>query len=227
MMEDLSHAIAELREDVRELKRQRGPPLPPSPPPGPPPPPPDALELLANAAAMVEDLKEENRQLRLAAFWDKFNAASLLRAIMIDQGHPQCKCDICSLTGRLNGGRLEQAPKECTYRAWIRKKVSDAGMTLSEKQCTDKTLHTPSSGFIYVSEEDAHFAASHETRLGITFAAKLWKAQSVEDPELEKLVGMFAMRCGVDPLDQPNVLVEMLGDFKYNHPMFALHIRSY
>ena len=35
------------------------------------------------------------------------------------------------------------------------------------------------------------------------------------------------MRCGVDPLDQPNVLMEMLRDFKYNHPMFALHSRSY
>jgi hypothetical protein len=190
-MEELSTAIVKLQEEVRGLKRQREPSCS-CPPPLPQQrnQPPDALALLSSALSMVDDLKEENRQLKLDAFWADFNLAQFERALTYVRDRPRCSCYDCICLGRTSGDFSNRFVK-CSYIPWIRKKILDSGMLFSDLQSTDKTLHVPSSGYVYVSNEDVHFTASYNTKLGVAYGVRLWKAQFVNDPELEKLVKLF------------------------------------
>ena len=214
--EDISSIVAELQADVRELKRRRAPPSPS----------PDAMSLLKAAASMVANLREENRQLKLRAFWADFNMSEFCEAVMAQSKRPACPCLNCLQNSRRLLARTaytQQAPPppcsgwECTYLPWIINLVREGGMTVSEAPCSDKLIHPHSCGLAFVSAQDVHFAFSPNLKLGLTMGAKLWKAQSTDDPELEKLAKLFVRVQGVsvEPFDYTELLVDMIGGVKY------------
>lgn len=216
--EDISSIVAELQADVRELKRRRAPPSPS----------PDAMSLLKAAASMVANLREENRQLKLRAFWADFNLSELCEVVMAQRKRPACLCHNCGMTARRAPARppppskpAAQAPPcgnwECSYFPWIINLVREGGMTVSEAPCSDKLIHPHSCGLAFVSAQDVHFAFSPNLKLGLTMGAKLWKAQSTDDPELEKLAKLFVRVQGVsvEPFDYTELLVDMIGGVKY------------
>ena len=157
-----------------------------------------ALDLLKSAMDLVGNLREENRQLKLEAFWAEFNLRKLDEALRRRKDRPRCLCTDCKRLNRLEGGYREQdvtTEGECKYIVWVRKLVMDNGMLFSEFRCSDKTIHPPSAGYVYVSNDDTHFAVSSNTRLGVTYGARLWRAREDGDPELEKLVEMLKGGC--------------------------------
>ena len=98
----------------------------------------------------------------------------------------------------------------CLFKIYFEKLIADCGMTFTHRcfnsynsncflttssSSSDNNIHHhPSmSGGCCVSDVDTHFVdtSEHGDWENFLFGAKVWKARSVEDPELRKLVLLF------------------------------------
>ena len=144
------------------------------------------------------EMKEENEVLKLKVFWQKHKIKKLIFAM--DAGNsvcgPACKCESCfdsELTGELDFKDIEQ--RTCGFKPWFDAKVIACGLTIGghtgELNAAGHVSCT--SGPVY--DYDYHILSwDYENRLtwtGTTYGAKLWKAKSVSDPEIKKLVALF------------------------------------
>jgi hypothetical protein len=217
MSRDVSGAVMELQRDVGDMKRRLAFVSRPRP---------DTDALLERAMSTIADLKEENRQFRLKEFWRDFNISELREVVMAQNKRPICFCDDCANNCRIKSWlkkpKGDVACDKCVYHRWMFSTISECGMLVSDGHCVEKLLHTPSCGFQYVSSEDVHFVYSPDTKLGFTYGARLWKAQSTDDPELEKLAKFFSRIQGatMEPFDHAELLAEVLGGFKYDKERF-------
>jgi hypothetical protein len=145
-----------------------------------------------------EQLKEENEALKLTLFW-KDHCRSKLQELMVacNLNGPQCTCLSCAVSGRMDEEQRSMPwGTRCTFKDWFEQELDKHGLTaVTGVHSTDqKPLPSPMAcdegNTVY--DVDAHF--HHLTRddwFMWQYGAKLWKAQRVTDPELQKLSALF------------------------------------
>jgi hypothetical protein len=155
---------------------------------------------------LVVRLLEENRNLKLELFWKKYDYAELCEVMKsANQKYkgPDCKCLTCDFIGRMtmmDNNNNETTPAQghnCLFKIYFEGLIADCGMT----HCIDNinnddlltTMMMSGDGGVVTSDIDTHFVdtSEHCDWENFVFGAKIWKARSVEDPELRKLVLLF------------------------------------
>jgi hypothetical protein len=145
----------------------------------------------------VIELKNENERLKLQLFWKTYNPTHLKQLMAAGNQctlGPKCGCMACCVTGRNPGNEEEVAnniPWACTFKPWFEQKITECGMTIGHGTdgVTDGSLvddHNP------LYDVDCHFNSLARQDWGCwSYGSKLWKAKSVDDPELKKLTTLF------------------------------------
>jgi hypothetical protein len=141
----------------------------------------------------VLHLRQENEALRLQLFWKDHNCsqlASLMEEANQASEGPQCACWSCSVKGRKRRNQ-ETLPRgaPCTFKPWFEALLNECGLTMATGDWIGQQLrigaHMAMNG---VYDGDAHFLqVMRDDWYSWTYGARLWKAQSAEDPELAKL----------------------------------------
>ena len=144
------------------------------------------------------EMKEENEVLKLKVFWQKHKIKKLIFAM--DAGNsvcgPACKCESCfdsELTGELDFKDIEQ--RTCGFKPWFDAKVIACGLTIGG-HTGERRSHESGPKYNIVYDNDYHIVyhlrhGERPTWSEITYGGKLWKAKSVSDPEIKKLVALF------------------------------------
>ena len=131
------------------------------------------------------ELKQENEQLKLKLFWKEYNTFRLVKLISLANryGGPNCPCALCT--------RHPHVEVPCTFTPWFEEKLLACGLTfapygVSGQQHDAGLVYNVDHHLLYINIEFSVWVAP-------TYGTKLWKATSVSDPELQKLVALFRM----------------------------------
>jgi hypothetical protein len=143
------------------------------------------------------ELKEENEALKLKMFWHTHSIKKLKKAMI--EGNlsgPQCKCPNCiydGLAGEIEIKDVQQ--RVCGFKPWFVEKVISCGLTIGghggelnragHMSCTHGPVYTYDYHILSFDYDNSRSWSS------TTYGTKLWKAKSVSDPELQKLVALF------------------------------------
>lgn len=155
---------------------------------------------------LVVRLLAENRALKLELFWNKYNFGELHDAMKTaNQKYkgPDCNCHTCDFVGRKNedDGVIAEG-YDCRFKIYFENLLAECGMI---------STHTPTDyDHFFIAEEDgdlAHICMNGGNCVDVdthivdsseiadwryfTYGARIWKASSVDDPELRKLVLLF------------------------------------
>jgi len=144
------------------------------------------------------EMKEENEALKLKEFWHKHKVKRLKYAM--EAGNlitgPKCKCISCFNEGFAGEIEIEDVQQRvCGFKPWFVKKVIDCGLTIgahtgelnraAHMSCTSGPVYTCDYHILSFDYDNSRSWSS------TTYGTKLWKAKSVSDPELQKLVALF------------------------------------
>jgi len=143
----------------------------------------------------VIELRQENERLKLEVFWRDNSLFRLRRAMAIANCEQmKCMCDGCVIVGRTHSPYedLRVDPNAniniCRFAPWFYAQLLVHGFVVSDDD-SDQSHHTPDSfGPLTRNEcfdQDCHFVKLHFDKP--VFGERLWKAKSVNDPELLKL----------------------------------------
>jgi hypothetical protein len=158
----------------------------------------DVAKLLSDTR--LTELVKENRKLKLDIFWSKYNYSELCEA-MTDANRkfmgPNCKCGGCSLSRARDG----DDPREivwrhgCLFIPYFEGLLTECGLTTHRDTVPfPKGIpHPHLEGDVNdVLDVDVHLVAVGPLKWEyFFFGSKLWKARSVDSPELLKLVLLF------------------------------------
>jgi len=162
-----------------------------------------SLDRLALVSKIMLDerviaLRKENELLRLQLFW-KDHCDSQLKILMeqANQSGPNCSCLACGACGRmdLESRQIRPMDSTCKFKRWFENILASCDMT-----CVTGVFKGMEPAGQHMScvrgdcpyDVDAHFHhLAHEDWVSWIYGAKLWKAQSVNDPELLKLKRLF------------------------------------
>ena len=147
--------------------------------------------------ARVAELRRENENLRLQLFWRDYNVQSL-EALMGTSNNwdrsPKCNCWSCAVSGRMDDGVEVDGARVCAYNPWFEEMIDECGLKFGHVR-PDSTHHNHMSNTMNgVWDGDCHFV--HVTRgdwFQFTYGKRLYKAQTVDDPELKKLEKLFQL----------------------------------
>lgn len=160
-----------------------------------------SLDRLALVSKLILDervvaLRKENELLQLQLFW-KDHSKSKLKKLMKKANRsggnaPLCNCNSCTFAGR--SVQTGQA-SECSFKPWFEKLLAACKLT----HVTGVSIgmepvgtHMSCDCGNLVFDADAHFHHITEADWWMwMYGAKLWKARSVNDPELGKLMMLF------------------------------------
>jgi hypothetical protein len=140
------------------------------------------------------ELKEENETLKLRLFWKEHNPEELNAAMHLANtavGGPGCSCLACAVSGRhvSDSGQVAEK-KPCTFKPWFEQVLREHDMSIGHG-LPDVPVWV--DGGVVNSYNDVLDDGQHFSNLASqdwfcwTYGSKLWKATSVDDPELAKL----------------------------------------
>ena len=141
----------------------------------------------------ILELRNENEMLKLKLFW-KEHRITELQALMVACNHtgPRCRCLPCAVSGRKDEeDRSEPWGAECTFKAWFEQQLESHCLTVVTGVAMGDTHveHECSDG---VYDVDAHFhQLARDDWVSWTYGAKLWKAETVDNPDIKKLQKLF------------------------------------
>ena len=152
---------------------------------------------------IIRTLRRENEELKLRLFW-KDHHDDRLKDLMCDanqsgEDSPQCHCLACSVAGRVDeeGGGTTRTPV-CAFRPWFDALLEECGLTCEtgvpegmEPVGPHMACNDGQGNRVYDVDAHFHHIARHDW-FAWTYGAKLWKAQSADDAELQKLQRLFA-----------------------------------
>jgi len=160
-----------------------------------------SLDRLALVSKIMLDerviaLRKENELLRLQLFWKQHCNSELKRLMeQANQSGPNCSCLSCAISGRADpeGGPILPWGSSCTFKPWFENLLARCDMACVVGVGAEPiTQHMSCECGNWVYNVDAHF--HHLARgdwVAWVYGAKLWKAQSANDPELLKLKRLF------------------------------------
>ena len=162
-----------------------------------------SLDRLALVSKIMLDerviaLRKENELLRLRLFW-KDHCDSQLKKLMeqANESGPNCNCLACGACGRVDPESRQFRPmgSTCTFKPWFENLVSGCDMTCITGVSRDMeqvVQHMSCERGDWLYDVDAHFHnLARDDWVAWVYGAKLWKAQSADDPELLKLKRLF------------------------------------
>jgi len=147
----------------------------------------------------LSELLTENRVLKLKLFW-KDHAISQLQNAMINANQkdsgPGCKCVVCSVCGRNDRyDGYEELDFDCTFKPYFENLLRECGLqSMNNNEVNPKVVE------LHMSDDTGNVvynADTHLVRIGrndwdtFSYGAKLWKAASIDDPEIKKLQTLF------------------------------------
>jgi len=160
-----------------------------------------SLDRLALVSKIMLDervvaLRQENERLRLQLFW-KDHGKSQLEEYMAqaNQSGPNCNCLACAVSGRMDPGNSQTLPlgSECMFKPWFEDILVKCDMicvTGVPAEMEPAVQHMSCGNFVYDVDADFHHLTRDDWFVWL-YGAKLWKAQSVNDPEVLKLKRLF------------------------------------
>jgi hypothetical protein len=148
--------------------------------------------------ARVAELRRQVEELKVQLFWKDYNAGRLRESLLGINGYPfssKCTCGNCDLTGRMDEGSLADITKQCVFVPWFESKLAECGLTYGHV-LRESVGKQHESNVFPVYDVDCHLIKI-TSMLGdwgmFTYGSKLWKAKNVNDPELQKLLRLFAL----------------------------------
>jgi hypothetical protein len=157
------------------------------------------------------ELKRENERLTLILFWID-HSINTLKKLMFRannrEGGPRCRCRCCIRAKRrwhtiLDGYDDEPEDTECKFGPWFEKKVQEHGLSFEASGEDDNPFPCEADRESYpMPDVDVHFLLFPSEREPVTswclwvYGAKLWKAQTTQDPGLLKLSALFKTLAG-------------------------------
>ena len=147
--------------------------------------------------ARVAELRRENENLRLQLFWKDYNVQSLqeiMRTANNWHKSPKCDCLICAVSGRKDEEIETDNARACAFIPWFEEKIDMCGLKFGYA-FQDSTNHPHMSNTLNgVLDVDCHFVkVGRGDWLMFTYGKKLFRAQTVDDPELKKLKKLFQL----------------------------------
>ena len=146
----------------------------------------------------VEELKREIERLRLKLFWRDHSHEELQAAMAAANGSgPKCACLACAVSGRKDGDD-DRTCEHCTFKPWFEALLkAHAIVALPGPPADDEGVMHEDCAQNVVYDADCHLMTiGRHDWVFFTYGARLWKAASVEDPELRKLAALFdALKC--------------------------------
>ena len=152
------------------------------------------------------ELKRENERLTLSLFWVDHSINTLRRLMCRANnraGGPRCRCGCCVSAKRyypniLDGYDDEPDDQECKFGPWFEKIVQEHGLSFASGEKDDDLgpWYTDRESYP-MPEADVHFLLFPTQHAPLTswctwvYGAKLWKAQTTQDPSLIKLTALF------------------------------------
>ena len=143
----------------------------------------------------VLELRREIEALRLELFCRDHNIGRLT-ALMREAN--RCECCQCEFVGIYcpTIPRVTTLVQTCIFDDWFHSLIVSCGMTVGELQDNQSSVdfhmsHAYNLDGQRVYDVDAHFYQRHEIFSFWKYGSKLWKAKSVNDPELQKLKRLF------------------------------------
>lgn len=146
----------------------------------------------------VLELRKEVERLRLSLFWKDHNVRSL-RKIMQEANRfhpeaPKCRCIACTISRRNDHLTPFDDQWVCSFKPWWEEKLAECDITFFEgcppSGVLEFTSHECNTD--HVLDIDSHFVNMARRDWNcFTYGAKLFKAESVQDTELQKLKKLF------------------------------------
>lgn len=146
------------------------------------------------------ELVKENASLKLQIFWKDYNLAKLKEAMQLANSiNTMCPCVACGMAGR-NDYSEQSTGMACTFKPWFENHLASLGMTIQWSTFKNENRQhiclNGSENYSYGActwDDDSHFShfSSKDDWVWFTYGSKLWKAESVNDPELQKLKSLF------------------------------------
>jgi hypothetical protein len=141
--------------------------------------------------ARFEQLCRENAELRLQLFWKDHNDR-MLKTVM--EKVNKCNCWQCAVTGRMDKDDGVDDSKKCEFIPWFEEQLITCGITSGNVLKVSVSQHHISGSWNPVWDVDCHLVKI--PMIGgdwsaFTYGLKLWKAKTVDDPELKKLEKLF------------------------------------
>ena len=159
----------------------------------------EALDRLACVSRLlmdqrVIDLRRENERLKMCLFWRDHGTMQLRECLMYANlfapGAPGCRCISCCI----NKGTYDvDMDNPCKFYYWIKDMMERHGMTVEiQKEAMAVVSSHPSSPG-YVCDQDCHFVVRTDwfERAYFTYGARIWRAETVSDVNLQKLARFF------------------------------------
>jgi hypothetical protein len=181
--------------------------------------------------------RKENEALKLRLFWTSYGAFKLAAAIRVrnqmNEDEPfNCSCRKCVAAlryshrdGMSSDDELENV--NCEFEPLFEAKLKEFGLTFAVvpmDMCIPRPQHECAAGLRYGRETvdmDVHIVvhgcdprrgdASAPDWMNFTYGAKLFKATTVNDPELKKLEDLFVWLLSVQSSDIRQILMDGLG----------------
>jgi len=167
----------------------------------------DRLALVSKVLLDVRflELKRENERLKLSLFWVDHGISALRRFMGFANNRasgPRCRCSGCMHARRsrptiLDGYDDEVRDEACKFVPWFEQTLQEHGLSFSAKYEGTFIDYKPDRELYPKVHADVHFflfATNYDPPtawVSWTYAAKLWKAETTEDPELLKLKAFF------------------------------------
>lgn len=157
------------------------------------------------------ELKRENERLTLSLFWVDHSINTLKKLTFRANnraGGPRCRCRCCTRAKRrwrteLDGYDDEGVDEACKFGPWFEKTVQEHGLSFASSGKDDNHFPCDIDREWYpMPDASVHFLLFPSEREPATswctwvYGAKLWKAQTTQDPGLLKLSALFKTLAG-------------------------------
>lgn len=168
----------------------------------------DRLALVSKVLLDVRflELKRENERLKLSLFWVDHSIDRLKKLMGCAnerESGPRCRCRLCVRYKRyhpniLDGYDDEIEDEACKFGPWLEKVLQEHGLGFTSIDHDDDSLFCDGDREYYPRPDvNVHFISLASANVPATtwcsfiYGAKLWKAQTTQDPELLKLRTLF------------------------------------
>lgn len=137
-------------------------------------------------------LENQLRELKLKLFW-KRNSTTQLKLAMQCANQDRCACMACAVSGRMDDDN-EAVAMNCVFKPFFDALLAECGLGSSSYADNEGVCqHESDDSGNYVHDNDTHFVhIGHDDWVSFTYGAKLWRATSDDDAELQKLARLFA-----------------------------------
>jgi hypothetical protein len=127
--------------------------------------------------------------------------------VIANGSHIQCMCTGCVLSGRTRAPHVnyqlnpDADRNVCKFAPWFESKLLEHSLVISDADHLCHSHFRPHDGFGPLTSNDCFDSDCHLIMLSckdlswymFAFGARLWKAKSVNDPELKKLSTLISI----------------------------------